>query len=83
LKHETAIMNQPKINTHVLKMQCGVTVTIKLRDKPFEMTCYWEPVPPFARDLAERVIVEYMPWRDEILRDWAKRSNTRLLVIDA
>lgn len=71
----------PKKTIHVLKMSCGVTVRMKLREKDCQMSCLWIPGPPFSKEMLDRIMVEYIPWRNEIMEAWGERNQKRVLCI--
>jgi hypothetical protein len=51
-------------------------------EKTGQMSCVWDPAPPFGRKKFKRVMKEYQPWRNQIYEDWAKRHNTKVLIVE-
>jgi hypothetical protein len=74
-----------KKKTHILRTDFGVTVELHFNEKNGHFTCVWDGTPSFGRwpkDLVERVMKLYLPWRNEILADWANRTGKEVLVIN-
>ena len=70
---------------HILKTDFGVSAELELNEKTGHFNCVWDGAPPLGKwpsDLLEKIMKVYLPWRNEILAEWAKRTNTTMLVID-
>jgi hypothetical protein len=76
------IMSHPPITTHILKLSCGVTVTATLQEVDGTWSCIWDKPRPWSQTLLDKVKMEYLPWRNQIFRQWCERNGKRLLVID-
>jgi hypothetical protein len=71
--------------THILKTDFGVTAELHLNEETGHFNCIWDGAPPFGKwpkDLLEKVIKVYLPWRNEIVAEWAERTAKKVLVID-
>lgn len=66
---------------HILKMSCGITCEMELNEETAEMTCEWDPDPPYSKSLIKKIKAEYEPWRNDILQQWAKRTGKKVMVI--
>ncbi len=68
-------------STHILRMRCGVTVTMKLIEATGEFSCLWNPSPPFRPSVFKRICSEYEPWRNKIFEDWSARNGRKVIII--
>ena len=68
--------------THILKMNCGVTIEMLFNEDNAHALCVWTPEPPFSEEMLREIKKEYVPWRNAIIDDWAKRNNKKVLVYD-
>lgn len=74
-----------KTKMHILKTDFGVTAELHFNEENGCFNCVWDGTPCFGRwpkDLAERVIKLYLPWRNQILAEWANRTGKEVRVID-
>jgi hypothetical protein len=66
---------------HVLKLSCGITVTLFLDEATGRFECEWSKRPRKA--MMPGIGKEYVPWRNEIVEAWAKRNGKNVLIVDA
>ena len=66
---------------HILKMKCGVTVELTIDPTDGQIVCEWEPSPPYSEALATAVEAEYLPWRNHIIEQWAKKKGVKVAVV--
>ena len=69
-------MNKPR---HILKLSCGITVELVLDEKTGQFTCDWSERPTKA--LLPVIEKEYLPWRNEIIEEWAERTGNKVLLV--
>lgn len=67
--------------THILKTSVGVTCELTLDETAATFVCQWSPPPPFPPTDRAQVIAEYLPWRNDIIERWSKRTGKRVAVI--
>jgi hypothetical protein len=70
---------------HILKTDFGVTAELELNEEFGHFNCVWDGAPPLGKwpkDLVERVMKLYVPWRNGIFADWANRTGNKVVVID-
>jgi len=65
---------------HVLKLSCGLTVTLVLDEMTGVFGCEWSERPASA--MLPSISSEYVPWRNEIMKAWAERNGKRVLLVD-
>ena len=66
---------------HKLKMSCGVTVESTFDDETAQWSCVWTPPYPYRPALRKKVLREYIPWRDAILAEWARKNGKRVMIV--
>ena len=66
---------------HVLKLSCGLTVTLVIDEATGTFEFEWSRWPP-PKHLLSQIKKEYVPWRNEIIETWAKRNGTRVLLVE-
>jgi hypothetical protein len=65
---------------HILKTDFGVTAELELNEEIGDFNCVWDGTPPFGKwpkELVERVMKLYLPWRNEILADWQSERERK------
>lgn len=67
--------------THVLKTSVGVTVEMAFNESNAHFACQWDPAPPFTKKIRAAIIKEYIPWRDEILSQWSKKTGRKVTIL--
>ena len=65
---------------HILKLGCGLTVTLVIDEATGKFGCEWSERPTKA--MLPVISKEYVPWRNEIVEAWAKRNGKRVLLVD-
>ena len=68
-------MSYPPITTHILKMDCGVTVTATLREADGKWSPVWNPRYPQMKAIyGDKFGPTYLKWRKQIIRKWGYRK---------
>jgi hypothetical protein len=70
---------------HILKTDFGVTAQLELNEETGQFNCQWDGTPPigkWSKDLFEKVMDVYLPWRNQLLNAWCKRSGNRMMLIN-
>ena len=65
---------------HVLKLGCGLTVTLVIDEAIGAIGFEWSERPTKA--MLPEIAKEYVPWRNEIVEAWAKRNGKRVFLVD-
>ncbi len=71
------------ITTHVLKMTCGTTCTMRHNGTTGQFDCLWSTPPPTDKRLHKQFLSEYEPWRDGIIAEWARRTGRSAVLFKA
>jgi hypothetical protein len=68
---------------YILETDFGVTCTLAFDEETGIFNCVWEGLPKHLNHiLRDKILSAYVPWRDQILGDWAKRTGKKVLVVD-
>ena len=70
-------MDEPQ--RHVLKLSCGLTVSMVVGEATGELNCKWSKRP--TKKVLPEIEREYIPWRDEIIEAWAERTSQKVMVL--
>jgi hypothetical protein len=65
---------------HILKLSCGLTVTLMIEEATGAISCEWSDHP--SKATLSSIKNEYVPWRNEIVKAWAHRNGKRVLLVD-
>jgi hypothetical protein len=68
------------MNRHVLKLSCGLTVTLLLDEETVNFSCEWSERP--TKENLPAILPEYRVWRDQNLEAWSKRNGKKMLVVE-
>jgi hypothetical protein len=69
------------ITKHILKTDFGVKVELHFNEETGHFNCMWEGLPKkISQALRDKILNAYMPWRDQILGAWAKRTSNKVVV---
>jgi hypothetical protein len=69
-----------RITRRVLKLSCGLTVTLVIDEATGAINTEWSDRSTEA--MLPMVSKEYVPWRNQIVEAWAKRNGKRVLLVD-
>lgn len=72
---------EPKLPVHILRTSVGVTVEATFDSGTFGLVCHWSPPPPYSRKVIERIVRDYIPWRDQLLQAAAQDAGIRIMVV--
>jgi hypothetical protein len=73
------------VTKHILKTDFGVTAELELNEEAGHFDCQWDGTPPLGmwpKKFLKKVLRVYLPWRDQILGDWARRTGKKVLVVN-
>ena len=65
---------------HILKLSCGLSVELFLDEVTGAFNCEWSARP--TKKLLPKILREYVPWRNEIIEAWSRRTGKKVLVVD-
>ena len=78
-KHAPA--TDSRLHVHVLKTAVGVVIEATLDPVTFQFNCCWSSPPPYSSKKFKKIMWEYVPWRDAIMEEAARRAGIRVLMV--
>jgi hypothetical protein len=70
------------IKRHILKIQ-GVKIEVLFdEDKP-QLFTKFEPPPPWSKKVFNKVLDEYIKWRNDFVSEWSKRTGLKIMFVDS
>jgi hypothetical protein len=84
------MQNGPDLNTnaimvtkHILQTDFGITAELELNEDTGDFKCVWEGLPKhIGGTLRSKILNVYIPWRDGLVGDWAKRTQKIVRIIN-
>jgi hypothetical protein len=64
------------VTKHILKTDFGVAVELHLNEDTGDFNCAWEGLPKrVSPALRDKVLGVYIPWRNQLIGEWAQRKD--------
>jgi hypothetical protein len=71
--------------THILETDFGIKCTLEIDEDTGMFRCVWDGTPAIGKwpkKFFKRVMNIYLPWRNDLLNAWCKRSGKRMMLIN-
>ncbi len=84
------MQNGPGLNTnaimvtkHILQTDFGITAELELNDETGDFKCVWKGLPKHPSEAQrEKILGVYIPRRDQLIEEWAKRTGKIVRIIN-